>query len=48
MTLDLVSRKNPFFLVVLGDFNVSAIIKIAAILKEFQLKVSRRGLDYIK
>ena len=50
MTLDFVSKKNPFLLVVLGDFNakLSGMIKIPALLKEFLLKVSRHSLDYIK
>ena len=42
MTLDLVSKKNPILIVVLG------MTKIAALLNEFQLKISRRSFDYIK
>ena len=49
MTLDLVSKKNTFLIVVLGDFNakLSQWLDKAALLKEFQLKISRRSLDYI-
>ena len=43
MTLDFVSKKNLFLLVVL-----SGMIKIPALLKEFLLKISRRSSDYIK
>ena len=46
MTLDLVSKENPFLFSVVNL--VSGMIKIAALLKEFQLTVSRRSLDYIK
>ena len=51
MTLDLALKKNPYLLVVLGDFNaktktkIQTKIKIAAPLKEFQLKILLRSLD---
>ena len=54
MTLDLSSKKNPYLLVVLGDFSattktkIQTKIKIAAPLKEFPLKILLRSFDYIR
>ena len=51
MTLDLVSKENTVLLVVLDDFYAKLSQwhdKIAALLKKFQLNLSRRSLDYIK
>ena len=46
MTLDLVSKKNPILLVVLGDFKAK--LRQWHDKFQFQLKISLRSLDYIR